>query len=236
MKTFANNAAFAFAMTLTSAGLTGCFEVSESGMTGADYDAVAAAMGALVTDVDHGQAAGFASVADLARGVVPAHFDLAGEIAYADRSGLSYSLGAVCSDAAGRGALCGEDAAIAHIEASWNGEWTVRGGDAASEFDGNWVFDLSAGQLDGGASATALVFGERVDFSARYDGVVLTDGRATAGVVSYDITTERELDGALVDVAIDGELAFAADGSATLTLDGVHVYRAAADGSVSRVK
>lgn len=235
MKTFANTAAFAFTMTLASAGLTGCFE-NESGMTGADYDAVAAAMGALATDVDHGQAAGFASAADLARGVVPASFDLAGEIAYGDRSGLSYSLAAVCSDAAGRGALCGDGAAIAHIEASWNGEWAVRGGEAASEFDGNWVFDLAAGRLDGHATATALVRGDRLDYSARYDGVVLNKGRATAGVVSYDISTERELDGALVDVAIDGELAFAADGSATLTLDGVHVYRAAADGSVTRVK
>ena len=55
-------------------------------------------------------------------------------------------------------------------------------------------------------------------------------------MVSYDITTPRELDGVLVDVAVDGELAFAADGSATLTLDGEHVYRAAADGSVTRVK
>lgn len=236
MKTFANNAAFAFTMTLASAGLTGCFEVNESGMTGADYDAVAAALGALVADADHGQAAGFAGAVDLANGVVPAHFALAGDIAYADRSGLSYSLAAVCSDAAGRGALCGDDAAIAHIEASWNGEWTVRGGAAASEFDGNWVFDLATGTLDGHASATSLIFGERLDYNARYEGVVLTERRATAGVVSYDITTPRELDGALVDVAVDGELAFAADGSATLTLDGEHVYRAAADGSVTRVK
>lgn len=235
MKTFAHNTTFAFIMTLASAGLTGCLEAGDAGMNAAEYNAIAVAMGAIVADADHGQPEAFADTADLARGVVPRDFEMAGEIAYADRSGLSYSVAAVCSDALGRGALCGEGAALAHIAASWSGEWEGGGGDIASEFDANWTFDLTRSVLAGHAAATALIAGRRLDYTARYADVVIAQGQPVAGVVSYDIVVERDVDGAKVKVAMNGELAFAPDGNATLTLDGAHTYRAFADGSVTRV-
>ena len=234
-------AALGLVLALGSSGLAGCFEVSDeqpAKMTIADYDEVAAALSALVLDETNGQPNAFGSATQLAQGVVPVEFHVNGDVAMAELRGREYSLSAVCSDALGRGALCGVDATMAHVAAAWTGD--------SSDFDADWTLvdlDQDVLVLAGGAQATASVAGEvdgevdgwRLDYRASFDdvGIDAKTRRAVSGQVFYDLTVERRADIGSEYVSVDGRLTFQADGTSTLTLDG-HVYSALRDGSIVR--
>jgi len=217
--------------------LGGCFQASDespAAMSAADYDEVAAALSTLV--LDETQASAFGGAAQLAQGIVPADFEVKGELALAERGGREYSLSAVCSDALGRGALCGDDATMAYVAATWTGE--------TSDFDTDWT-RVDLGQdtlvLSGSAKATAEIgakassSGWRLDYLASFDdvGIDAVSGRAVAGQVFYDLTVERRVDNTSERVPVAGHMILAADGSATLTLDG-HAYHTTRDGSLAR--
>lgn len=217
-------------------GGTGCDAASSDNATmkSADYNQVASALTALVLD-DNGQPRAFDSAAQIAKGIVPTNFHVTGEVALAEVRGSEYSLSAVCSDAVGRGADCGDGAAEAYVAATWS--------DDSADFDADWTLvdlDQDVMVLDGKATATAEVGadaydadGWRLDYHARYAvGLDAETHRAVSGAIDFALTVERPSDDGSTFVAVDAHLAFAADGSATLTLDGNRIYQVNRDGSL----
>jgi|GEM_PF-4993396 len=215
------------AISATTIGCDAATGSDPATMQKADYDQVANALNALVLDESNGQPRAFAGAAQIAKGIVPTDYHVAGEVALAEVHGSEYSLSAVCSDALGRGAICGDDAAEAYVAATWSGE--------AADLDADWTvvdLDQDVMVLAGNATATATIAddddaGWRLDYRAKYDvGLDAVTRRVVSGRIDYAITVERPLKTGSTFVAVDARLTFAANGSATLTLDGDHVYQA----------
>jgi hypothetical protein len=248
------------ALALFNCGTSACFDLGahEDRMTGAEVDEVAAALGALFADQEHGQARAFGGAILVGQGRTPGEFRMSGEVASAVAGGVDYSLAAVCSDEVGRGARCGDEAAMAHLEAQWSGAWAAAGFTASASFDADWVLealDEAIVALAGHARGSATIAVARTDagygqpvartwrlgFRASYSDVGLDakTRRAVSGAVRYELEVERLPKGHAADrarvFAVRCELSWQADGGATLAFEDGPVYRAALDGSVTRL-
>jgi hypothetical protein len=251
-------AATACALILALATTGGCDAWMGGGarITASEYDDIVAAMGALMTDGGRGQARAFAGALALARGAVPRGLVAAGDGAHGEVRGVEYNLSAVCSDAAGRAADCGEDATLAHVAVSWSGAWGVPRVDGEHDlFEADWTLDalassevLLAGHGEGGvvvavsrAGADApigLTRAWQLDYRATYHHLVVDAEtyEVSAGRVTYELEAERLSTGRFADLRrrfdVRCELTIDADGAVTLLLDGERRYRALGDGSV----
>lgn len=105
------------------------------------------------------------------------------------------------------------------------GAWTVIGlqGDTARlEGAGSFHLDAVVRPVSGPERSYEL------DYSAEYDGVLIRvdDRLIVGGTASYEVSAERMI-GEDVEArfSMEAEVSFAADGSATLVLDGTHSHR-----------
>ncbi|MFO0750147.1 MAG: hypothetical protein U1F43_31425 [Myxococcota bacterium] len=249
-------AGLALGIALSLGGFAACSDDSSpktAPMTAEDYDQVATTMGALVADESRGEPNAFGGAVELAHGIVPASFQISGNVVIGNLLGLDYNFSVACRDASSAEVACGDQATSATVAVSWSGSWTSTHADASSDFDGHWSLtglDQDLVTLDGSADASASIAAHHegsadttwdLDYTATYDhvGIDADSRRAVSGSVSYALEIERGYPAQSGTVqrhfSVDGEVSFQADGTATLVLDNDQVYRMKRDGSVELV-
>ncbi len=236
---------------VTAASLIGCTDATTE-PTDADYDQVAQSLGAASPSENNAVVV----TTQLAAGTVPIGLSLVtlGQF-QGILFGVDFHLTVECRDAAGAAMACGDNTASASIDTAWSGELTLPNLHVAAMRSGTWTLSgltTDRTTIDGGAQFTlesdftsvTQEVQRSLDVSADVDSdaVVVDDGshRFVGGEIRYDVsatrtrTTPEGEDSAAL--SIDAVVTFAADGSATLVLDGDHTYRLdAATGAVIRV-
>lgn len=215
--------------------------------TEADYDDVAQALTAVVvTDNEGGEVGAMVDASSIARGEgeLSLRLNASGKFT-GNHLGLEYSYSAKCSNAQGAAQeACDKSSDSADVEVSFSGELALPRLTASVVRDGSWqISGLQNDQVTfEGNSELSLdtqlesLFRDasrayRLNYVATYDGLVLDKStrRVVAGTVTYDIDSERMASGRRGDSEaqfnIDGVLEFKADGTASLTLDGTHMYK-----------
>ena len=220
---------------------------SSDDLAAEDYDDTAQAISsAAVGDGNGGDLAAMSDAASIALGVVPFGFTLGGngEI-NGDRLGISYRFSIHCEDASGDPlSPCDDRTDAADVEVSWAGALDTSHFDASVNRDGSWSLRGLQSDIvtfDGDSSfsydATLIsIFRPNArssfsfDASAAYDAVAI-DGDthdAIDGVATFQIDARKVVTGTANDVdksfSVDARIEFHADRTATLTLDGDHVY------------
>jgi hypothetical protein len=218
-----------------------------SSLTAADYDDTAQAVASTtVGDGNGGEVSAMSDSANIALGVMPFGFVVvAGGEIQGNRLGLDYSLSIACEDASGNSlAQCNAATDRADVNIAWSGALDTSNFDAAVERTGSWTLDglqSNVISIDGSSTfsydATLLsIFrpGARASFSldasADYQAVAI-DGAthdAIGGSASFSLDARKVVVGTDADVdksfSVDADIEFHADRTATLTLDGEHVY------------
>ncbi|HWN71779.1 MAG TPA: hypothetical protein VNM90_29275 [Haliangium sp.] len=220
-----------------------CAQQSE--LSNEDYDDVAMGVGTLVaTPGGGGEAGAMSDATTVASEGQAGLIDGSGAIEIVVRAGLSYEYRADCFDAAGAEQdACGEATDRADVSVSWTGELDTARYDATVMRVGEW-------SISGLQSATATLTGSgsfevdsefqamyrdvtrslHLSYDAEYDSVQIdTETRqAVGGTIHYAVRGERfvqrgsaEKD---VELSVDAEVTFHADGTATLVLDGSRSY------------
>ncbi len=167
--------------------------------------------------------------------------------------GLTYSYGITCKDASGAMLpACTSLTDSADLDLMWSGTLALpnftasvaRGGDwsltglqtsqARIAGSGNFTFDASVTSIFRASTSSY-----HLSYDAMYDAVLIDTATklAVGGDVMYAIDGQHTSGGSSSQLSIDAELAFHADGTATLTLDGSHEYALdLATGVVVKVK
>jgi hypothetical protein len=238
---------FALPILFAAACSTSSTGTSNDDLTAEDYDDTAQAVSsAAAGDGNGGDLAAMSDSANIALGVLPLGFTLngSGEI-NGNRLGVSYNFSIRCEDANGDAlSPCDERTDSADVEVAWSGTLDTSHFDASVERDGSWsISGLQSNVVtfDGDSSfsydATLLsIFrpGAQSSFSfdasASYDAVAI-DGAthdAIDGTASFSIDARKIVTGTSNDVdksfSVDATIEFHANRTATLTLDGDHVY------------
>ena len=167
--------------------------------------------------------------------------------------GLTYSYGITCKDVSGATMpFCTKLTNSADIDLMWSGTLALPNFTASLTRDGSWSIkglQTSQATISGSGSFTfdasvTSVFRSstssyHLSYDATYDAVLIdTATKLAVGCdVMYSIDGQHTVGGATSEFSIDADLAFHADGTATLTLDGSHEYTLdLATGLVVKVK
>jgi hypothetical protein len=222
---------------------TGCKQSDEP--TDEDYDDVASAVGALVTNDSGGETGSMEDSVELASGEMPAGFSSMGSGSFEGlRAGLTYAYTLTCKDDGGATQeACNGETESANLVVDWSGEldlphyqasvvrsgdWTLSGLQSdTAHFNGHGSFDVD--------TEFTSFFGDRhrtfnLDYDAEYDDVTWDRPlrRFNGGSIHYQVHAERtrERRGADVEVELDisVDVEFHDDGHATVTLDGSRRY------------
>ncbi len=216
-------------------------------LTAEDYDDTAQAISsAAAGDGNGGDLASMSDSASIALGVLPFGFTLGGngEI-NGNRLGVAFSYSIRCEDANGVAlSPCDDRTDSADVDVAWSGTLDTSHFDASVQRDGSWSIrglQSDVVTFDGDSSfsydATLLsIFrpGAEASFSfdasASYDAVAI-DGDthdAIDGTATFAIDARKIVTGTANDVdksfSVDATIEFHADRTATVTLDGDHVY------------
>jgi hypothetical protein len=247
---------FAALAVVAALGAAGCSGAS-SAPTSHDYDDVAQSTAALMVNVSGGGDIGsMSAAASLAAGVTPAGVSVDASGHYgAVNAGLSYSYALSCTAASGAALpRCGPTTNGAQASVTWSGDltlpsltatvgrqgsWTLGGVQTGTvTFDGHGSFTFAAQLQSLFRNETASV---NLSYDATYDALTFVPAleHATGGSVHYTVNVSHDASGAngqsAASFSIDALLVFKADGSATLTLDGSHVYAVSAFGAVTKI-
>lgn len=235
------------ALTLASLCAAACSSSSDTKPTAEQYDDTAQAIASqTATSGGGGDVASMSDSVNIALGVMPTGFTVAGDGHFTGKHlGLDYSYDLTCKTATGTVlGVCGPTTDQATVNVHWSGDltsqyldasvsrdgsWTVTGlqsSTATFSGDGNFSFDATVRSIfRPGASATY-----NFDASASYDAIKITtsDRKIIDGSASFDLTAHAMTSGTNNDVNatfdIHAELAFHADHTASLTLDGSQQY------------
>jgi hypothetical protein len=229
---------------LAAACLAGC---AKDEATEADYDDVAQALTAMVsTDNDGGEVGALSDSVSIALGRtdVSIQASAAGKFK-SSHLGLDYDYAIRCKDTAG-GALdkCDKSTDSADVTVKWSGDLGLPHLTAGVSRDGSWqltklqsdiahVNGDSDFVLDAKVESlfTRVTRSYHVGYSAKYADVTFDRAarRITGGSATYSIDAERTASGprreSEAQFSMDGSLTFAADGTATLTLDRSYKYK-----------
>lgn len=225
---------------VTAASLIACTDGGPE-PTDADYDQVAQSLGA----AGQGESSAVAVTTQLAAGTVPLGLSLGGLGQFhGNLFGVDFQLTVHCRDAAGVEVTCGDAAASATIDTAWSGELTLPRLHVEAMRSGTWTLSgLATAQttIDGSARFTlASDFSSASEANLRtldlaaeatYDAVIVDDAtrRFIGGEIHYAVDATRTHTTPSGEdrtaLSIDAVVTFAADGSATLVLDGDHTYR-----------
>jgi hypothetical protein len=228
-------------------GAAGCADSDgDRAATSDDYDDVAQALGGVVATDDHGGETGsFYDATLIAVGTPPLNLVVNAAGGFDGKhANLAYAYDTKCSDAAGNALpACGLTTDAAQVNVTWTGNLEtphvsasidhraelrlaeIQSGTVAVSGDGDFELDAHF------ESAWRNIERDfHLGYSVSYDGVLVQrlPMLIVGGTARYTIDAERKTssDRKTTDAAfrIDGELAFAADGTAQLTLDGEHHY------------
>jgi hypothetical protein len=224
-------------LAIAAVGGAGCSS-NNSTPTSNQYDDVAQSTAAIVaTPGGGGEIGSMSAVATIAIGVSPAGATLNAQGSYSTlNAGVTYSFTVSCTDVQGN--------ALPHCgpttnDAQASGNWNVTGlQTSAVTFNGSGSFNY--------ASQFTSVFrneqaSANLSYNGSYDAVVYDQAThlVSGGSVNYTInasglasSTGGAASGSLT---IDAVVTFAANGSATITLDGSHTYLVTASGVVTKV-
>jgi hypothetical protein len=220
--------------------LAGCSD-DTTPATEADYDDVAQALSAVVaTSGGGGEVGSLQDSTSIAIGEPTADITLkaTGEFV-GNRLGLSYDYSVTCSDVDGKTLeRCGASTNTAAVNVAWSGKLAALGLTADVQREGAWTLaSLKSGTAEVSGKGTFDFDVEfqslfrnvtreyHVNYAADYAAVKvqLAAKKVVGGSVTYDIHAERKASGPRRDTSatfdMNGVLAFASDGSATLTLD-----------------
>lgn len=205
-----------------------------------EYNDVAQAIGSTTsTGNGGGEVGSFSDSATLATGQMPPGLSASGSGHFAGTHlGLDYDYQITCSPAP-----CGAATDSAEVKVSWSGsldlsnlqasidrsgDWTLTGvqsGTATFAGEGSFSFDIAVQSLFRTANASY-----HLDYDATYSAVRIdvATRRPVGGSIHYQISAQHDASGpngsASGNFDIDAVVTFAADGTATLTLDGSHHY------------
>lgn len=230
---------------LAAACLTGCS--SQDQATEADYDDVAQALTAMVsTDNDGGEVGAMSDSVSIAIGSsdLSIQASAAGKFK-SSHLGLEYDYAVSCKDGAGgKQDRCDKTTDSADVAVKWSGDLGLPHLTASVSRDGSWQLSKlqsDAAQLSGDSDFVldakveslfrSVTRSYHLGYSAKYAGVTfdLAARRVTGGTATYSIDAERTATGprreSEAQFSMDGVLGFAADGTATLTLDGSYKYK-----------
>jgi hypothetical protein len=216
--------------------------------TDAEYDDTAQAIASTTsTGSGGGEVGSIADVMLLAKGTPLPGFALSGSGAVSgSHLGLTYDYAISCKDASGDAmAQCTNITDEVDAQVAWSGELTLPTLMASIDRTGDWTLtglQAPTTKLDGSGSiafdATVISIFRPVtttyhlDADAGYDALMIdTSTRLpVGGDIDYSVeasvmTTDHDTgDDASSKFSLDAVVGFAPDGTATLTLDGDHVY------------
>lgn len=230
---------------------------SDDSATEEDYDDVAQALGGVVATSDHGGEAGsFYDATLISVGTPPLGLIVNASGGFEGKhADLTYAYRATCKDASGQTLpACGLTTDAATVNVTWSGDLStphlaasidhqaelqlneIQSGTVAVSGSGDFEFDAHF------ESAWRNIERDyHLGYSVSYEGVLVRrlPMLIVGGRVHYTIDAERmtssDRKASEASFHMDGEIAFAADGSAQLTLDGEHHYRVdMASGAVTK--
>lgn len=209
---------------LASLVVSGCASNDQIPPAQAEYDDLALSIGSTVAMPNGGGELGaLGDVVAIAHGGLPAGFtkDDQGVIS-GTHTGLAYSYTVACD-----GAQCA-------AEVLWNGSLDLPTTGMSFDRSGPWTLSLGADSATGTAKleyTSKIVNSDRGftnTYALSYDGTY-TNVSATTGDIHYAIGVERNQDATNIKEVthydIDADMALNGDGTATLTLDGEHLYQ-----------
>jgi hypothetical protein len=224
--------------------------------TANDYDDVAQSMSALVgTSSSGGEIHSMSDTVSLALGVTPGALSLNAQGAFGGASGgVNYSYTVTCANATGASlSHCGGATSSAHAAVSWSGNLTMPGVTASVNRTGDYsVSGLQSGHITFDGAGSFSYHGEiqslfrpeqatsSLSFDAKYAGLTYdaTLGHVTGGTITYTVDASLQASSSTShgggSFVIDAAVVFAPDGSATITLDGAHVYNVSAAGFLTK--
>lgn len=221
--------------------------------TDEEYDDVASATAALVSEEPAGESEAASDAIMAGRGGLPPALTRSGAGHLAGRRGtLDYSFDVTCADAMGATVASCEGADQAHLVLAWTGELATQRRNATLERHGDWsvtglttptatMNGTGSFHMEGDFQAITRTLSRSYvyDYQASYQGVtVSTDTRRiTGGHATYEISAQRTTSRANRtverDLSISADVTFLGDGRATIVLDGDRHYTATlADGTV----
>jgi hypothetical protein len=239
MKTFSLfSASLSIALTLGACGS------QKDELTQEDYDDVATGVGALVaTPGGGGEAGAFEDALTISTEGSLETGGGSGGIEIVVRAGLSYEYSAACFGADGAAQeSCDETTDSAEVTVDWHGELDTLSYDASITRAGEWSISGLQGDtatLSGSGSFEVssefqslnrdIIRSMHFSYDASYDVALDTaTHQAVGGTIRYSIDGERFVrsgsDEKDLEFSVDAEVSFAADGTATLVLDGAHSY------------
>ncbi|HEY2510604.1 MAG TPA: hypothetical protein VGI39_07105 [Polyangiaceae bacterium] len=239
-----------------AAGAIGCSSNNTSKPTASDYDDVAQSLSVVVTAQGSGGETGsIAASASLASGVTPANVSVNAKGTFDSASaGLDYQFSVTCTDAKGQANACGPATDDASADVTWSGNLSLPNLTASVERSGQYTLtgvQSGTATFNGAGSFTfdsqfvSLFRNEQVknhlSLSSSYSNVTFDESAkyVTGGTVHYTVDATRDAAGTSgtkdANFAIDAVLAFQADGSALLTLDGTAQYKVGASGVVVKI-
>ena len=217
--------------------------------TDEEYDDVAVAVGALVSNQSGGEVGSMSDCVNLAQGQTPVDLTSEGSGAVEGlRAGLEYEYTMSCLDAAGSMLeVCDETTDSAQFTLSWSGnldlsavgtigytysiartgDWTLTGLQSGqAELNGQGTFDVG--------SHYAVLFGVvskdfTLDYDATYNAVIIDElGVIRGGQIVYDVRVHAQsgswVSKSETDLDIQAVVTFDADGQVTLEMDGHRSY------------
>jgi hypothetical protein len=242
---------------VTMLGSLGCSGSGTGTATRSDYDNVAQTTAALLIQVSGGGDVGtMYDSANLAVGIMPLGVTANGSASFGDvHAGLDYSLTVSCTDATGAAlSACGPKTNDAQANVVWSGNltlpdlaatvsrqgtWTLSGVQTGTPtFNGTSSFDLTAQLTSVFSGAHANV---DLTYTANYSAVTYSTlaHHATGGSIDYTVVASGAAAGQTAqgagNFAIQAQVVFNPDGSATLTLDGTYQYKVLAGGVIIKI-
>jgi hypothetical protein len=223
---------------------------SSSKPTMEEYDDTAQAIASTTSTNNGGNTSGdVASMADtvsLSLGVLPPGISLMGDGHFhGSRLGVDYNYALTCKSAAGVTGLCGTTTDQATVTIAWSGNLTSTAVDASVTRSGSWTITGLQGDTATFAGDSSFMFDATLrsifrpgvtatynfDTSASYDAVKIStqQRQVIAGAAAFDITAHHTVTGSgsnNVDASFEvhADIAFKADHTADLTLDGSQHY------------
>jgi hypothetical protein len=221
----------------------GCKKSDEP--TDEDYDDVASAVGALVSNDSGGETGSMEDSIDIASGELPDGVSQMGSGSFQGlRAGLTYEYSVTCKDAGGAvQEACDAQTDSANLVVDWSGELNLPRYQASVARSGDWTLSglqtdtahfSGHGSFDIDTEFTSF-FGNRtrtfnLDYDADYQDVTFDRiGREfIGGEIHYDVIAQRTRTRGDTDVEVElvisVDVAFHDDGHATITLDGSRKY------------
>jgi len=212
-------------LALLASLITGCASNDQIAPSQGEYDDLALSIGSTVAMPNGGGELGaLGDVVAIAHGALPAGFVKGDDgVISGTHTGIDYSYRVTCD-----GAQC-------DAEVAWNGSLQLPTTGMSFDRSGPWQLTLGSDGATANGSAkltyestiTNIDRGYTNTYALTYDGTY--DGVSpTTGALHYAIGVERHQTATntkeVTHYDVDADLAMNGDGTATMTLDGAHVY------------